>query len=59
MHLEKQFDVDRSIDSAIEIACRDETLIGLFPETKTEIVESEGNRRTIRSLYTALGREGT
>ncbi len=59
MHLEKQFDVKRSIDSAVEIACRDETLIGLFPDTKTEIVESEGTRRTIRSLYTALGREGT
>ncbi len=59
MHLEKQFDVERSIDSAVEIAGRDETLLGLFPDTKTEIVESFGNRRTTRSCYTALGREGT
>lgn len=59
MHLEKQFDVRRSVDSAVEIACRDETLLGLFPDTRTEIVKSDGNRRTTQSHYTALGREGT
>ncbi len=59
MHLEKQFDVRRPLDAAIEIACRDETLLGLFPNTKTELVKSEGNRRTTRSHYTALGRPGT
>lgn len=59
MHLEKQFDVTRPLASAVEIARRDETLLGLFPDTKTEIVESEGNRRTTRSEYSALGRTGT
>lgn len=59
MHLEKQFDVRRPRSHAVEIAGRDETLLGLFPETKTEIVKSEGNRRTTRSEYSALGRTGT
>ena len=59
MHLEKQFDVRRPVDAAVKIACRDETLLGLFPNTKTELVKSEGNRRTTRSHYTALGRSGT
>jgi hypothetical protein len=59
VHLEKQFDVERSRESAAEIAAREETLLDLFPHAKTEIVESEGNRRTTRTHYTALGREGT
>jgi hypothetical protein len=59
VHLEKQFDVKRPRAAAVEIASRDETLLGLFPDTKTEIVESEGNRRTTRSHYSALGRSGT
>ena len=59
MHLEKQFDVRRPRQDAVEIAGRDETLLGLFPDTKTEIVTSEGDRRTTRSEYSALGRTGT
>ena len=58
MHLEKQFDVKRPHREAVEIAAREDTLTGLFPDSKTEIVESEGNRRTAVSHYTALGREG-
>jgi hypothetical protein len=59
MHLEKQFDVKRPREEAVAIATRDETLLGLFPDTKTEIVASKGKRRTTRTTYTALGREGT
>ena len=59
MHLEKQFDVKRPRAEAIAITARDETLLGLFPDTKTEIVESTGKRRTARTTYTALGRQGT
>lgn len=59
MHLEKEFTVRRGRQEAAEIAARDETLQGLFPDTRTEIVEREGNRRTARSHYTALGRAGT
>ena len=59
MHLEKQFDVTRPRAAAVEIASRDETLVGLFPDTKTEIVESEGSRRTTCTHYSALGRAGT
>lgn len=59
MHLEKQFDVRRPRSDAVEIAGRDETLLGLFPDTPTEIVGREGSRRTTRSEYNALGRTGT
>jgi hypothetical protein len=59
VHLEKRFDVNRPHRESIEIAAREDTLTGLFPDSKTEIVESKGNRRTAHSHYTALGREGT
>lgn len=59
MHLEKQFDVERSHGEAVEIAAREDTLLGLFPDSKTEIVESSAGRRTARTHYTALGRSGT
>ena len=59
MHLEKQFDVKRPRAEAVAITARDETLLGLFPDTKTEIVAAKGKRRTTRTTYTALGREGT
>ena len=59
MHLEKEFDVKQARDAAFESVARDETLITLFPDTRTEIVEREGNRRTVCSHYRALGQEGT
>ena len=59
MHLETMFDVRCPRDRAVEIIGRDDALIGLFPDARTEIVESRGDRRTARSHYTALGREGT
>ena len=59
MHLEKEFSVKRPRADAARIAARDETLLGLFPDTRTEIVEREGSRRTTCSHYTALGRAGT
>ena len=58
MHLEKEFDVEAAPDEAYRSVARDETLLTLFPETRTEIVESEGERRTVRSHYTALGQPG-
>ena len=58
MHLEKEFSVKRPRADSARIAARDETLLGLFPDTRTEIVEREGNRRTTESHYTALGRDG-
>jgi polyketide cyclase/dehydrase/lipid transport protein len=59
VHLEKEFSVKRPRAESARIAAQDETLLGLFPDTRTEIVEREGNRRTARSHYTALGRAGT
>ena len=58
MHLEKQFDLKRPRAEAVAIAARDTTLLGLFPDAKTEIVASAGGRKTTRTRYTALGREG-
>lgn len=58
MHLEKKFDVACSREDASRAVTTDETLLELFPDTKTEIIETEGNRRTLRSHYTALGQEG-
>ncbi len=40
------------------IATRDETLLSLFADSETEIVARDGNRRTTRTRYQALGKEG-
>jgi hypothetical protein len=37
---------------------RDETLLSLFADSKTEIVARDGNRRTTRTHYQALGKAG-
>ena len=58
MHIEKQFDVKKRRDVAVEVTARDETITGLFPDTETEIVERKGDRRTTRTRYRALGRDG-
>ena len=34
-------------------------MLGLLAQGETEIVDSQGDRRTTRTRYTALGREGT
>lgn len=59
MHLEKEFDVAQTPEGAYRNVASDETLLTLFPETRTEIVSSEGERRTVCSHYRALGQEGT
>ena len=58
MHLEKQFDVATARQAAAEVVAREDTLPALFPQAKTEIVERRGNRRTMRTHYRALGRDG-
>ena len=58
MRLEKEFVVSCSRDRAVEIASSDETLVGLFPDAKTEIIDSTADRKTTRTHYRALGREG-
>jgi hypothetical protein len=59
MHLEKEFDVKQARDAAVALVAQDDTLLNLFPDTRTEIVESRANRRTLRSHYRALGQQGT
>ena len=58
MRLERRFDLGRTRDEVVEMLGRDETLVGLFPDAKTEIVNREGDRVTTRTQYSALGREG-
>jgi carbon monoxide dehydrogenase subunit G len=59
MRLEKQFDVKRPLAEAAGVLAQEETLVGLFPESETEVVERKGKRCTTRTRYRALGREGT
>ena len=62
MDLSERFEVRRSRDDAVELLCCDDALLELMtsPDGKsaTEIVEREGDRRTTRTRYSALGREG-
>ncbi len=58
MHIQKQFEVRCPRAAAVEIAGRDETLLGLFAEAQTEIVACEADRKTTCTRYTALGRSG-
>ena len=58
MRLERQFDVKQPADTASRVAARDDTLRHLFPDSSTEIVEREADRRTTRTHYTVLGRSG-
>ena len=59
MRLRKEFEVGGAPEGAWRRVARDETLLELFPETRSEIVASRGDRRTLRSHYRALGQEGT
>lgn len=58
MRMEKEFDVDRSRGEAAQLLADDGVLCDLFPGGTTEIVARKGQRKTIASHYTALGREG-
>lgn len=58
MRLSKEFQVSRGRDEVAQVLQDDEVLVGLFPDAQTEIVAREGERKTTRSRYRALGREG-
>jgi len=57
MQVEREFRVDRDRDEVVGLLCDDALLLELFPG-ETEIVASEGDRRTTRTHYRLLGREG-
>ena len=59
MHIEKHFDVQRPPAEARELVANDETLLTLFPDAESEIVASDGDRRTVRTRYQVLGQDGT
>ena len=56
--MEKEFDVDRPRTEAAQLLADDAVLCDLFPDSTTEIIARKGQRKTIASHYTALGREG-
>lgn len=58
MDLSERFEVARPRDEVVELLCCDEALLGLMSQGETELVDSQGDRRTTRTRYTALGREG-
>ncbi len=57
MQLVTRFNVSQPRDDVVALLCRDETLLGLFPG-ETEIIARDGDSRTTRTHYRALGREG-
>ena len=59
MYLESQFDVMMPREIVVNAVSQEETLLNLFPDTRVEIIKSEGNKRTLLTHYTALGQEGT
>jgi carbon monoxide dehydrogenase subunit G len=59
MKLEKLFDVRCPREAAVAALANEEALVGLFPDTKTEVVTREGGRTTLRSHYRVLGQDGT
>jgi carbon monoxide dehydrogenase subunit G len=58
MRLVKEFEVRKPRERAVAVVCEDDTIVGLFPGTETEIVATKGDVKTARSRYRALGREG-
>jgi len=58
METRKSFRVALDRDTVVERLCDDATLVTLLPGN-TEIVDRKGDRRTTRTRYSALGREGT
>ena len=59
MKLEKVFDVRCTREQAIAAVTSEQTLLGLFPDTRTEVVSRKHQRITLRSQYRALGQDGT
>ena len=57
MRVEKSFEVGRGRDDVVKLLCCDDTLLQLLPG-ESEIVEREGDNRTVRTHYRALGRDG-
>ena len=58
MRAERAFEVRHPPERVLEVIAEDETLVALFPDQPTEIVARDGDRRTTRTRYSALGREG-
>ncbi|MCG8590477.1 MAG: hypothetical protein MJE66_14400 [Proteobacteria bacterium] len=58
MRLSRDFRVARPRDEVVARLLEDDALTSLFADSDTEIIESTPDRKTTRTRYTALGREG-
>ncbi len=58
MKLERKFSVDTPTARVHEVLANEETLLGLFPNAKNEVIDRSDSRMTVRSQYRALGRDG-
>lgn len=58
MQLTRRFEVSRPADEVIERLCQDATLLALLPG-ESELLASDGDRRTTRTRYRRLGQEAT
>ena len=56
MQTKRSFTVALDRDGVVEALAGEDALLGLLPDS--QIVASSGDRRTIASHYTALGKEG-
>jgi carbon monoxide dehydrogenase subunit G len=58
MHIDTRFDVDATPEACRRAFDEDDMLRELFPDTRTEVVESSSTRKTIVTEYSALGQQG-
>ncbi len=58
MKLERVFSVATPTDRVYQVLANEETLLGLFPDAKNEVIDRSDSRMTVRSRYRALGRDG-
>ena len=57
MKLERQFSVGASPERVRETLADEQTLLGLFPDAKTEVVERNDAGLTLQARFRALGRD--
>ena len=58
MQLRRKFSVATDVDAVSSALADEGTLIGLFPDARTEVLERSEGRCTLHSRFTAMGQEG-
>lgn len=57
MKIERKFSVAASHEQVREVLADEATLLGLFPEAETEVIERGDERITLHARFRALGRD--